>query len=68
MIQIASLDPILGKTPLPVNTAIAKAFEKYSLLFQINSSYFFSPQPSVPQKDPHERKEINKEENSRSKN
>ncbi len=37
MIQIASLDPIWGTSLLPVNMAIAKALEKYSLPFQINA-------------------------------
>ncbi len=50
MIQIASLDPILGTAPLPVNQAIAKAIEKYALAFQINSSakYFTNPESITP--------------------
>jgi len=48
MVQIASLDPILSRTPLPVNQAIAKALEKYALVFQFNSSSdYFAPPESV---------------------
>ncbi|MGB9701039.1 MAG: YkgJ family cysteine cluster protein [Thermodesulfobacteriota bacterium] len=46
MIQIAALDQNLGRIPLPVNQAIAKALEKYALAWQINSSldYFSTPE------------------------
>lgn len=55
MIQIASLDPILGTTPLPVNQAIAKALEKCALACQINSSApFFLLQEVAFRNDRHE--------------
>lgn len=58
MIQIVSLDPILGMAPLPVNQAIAKALEKYALVSQINSPVpFFLPQESPFRNDCHEQKE-----------
>jgi len=69
MVQIASLDPILGRTPLPVNQAIAKALEKYALLFQLNSSSdYFTPPEFVPYFNGPDLNEGNIKGNSRSEN
>lgn len=68
IIQIASLDPILSTTFLPVNQAIAKALEKFALVYQINSSAtFFNHLDSMLHYNSHDLMEDRMKVNSRSK-